>query len=640
MLMNGFVYLSLIGSLCLVSIIVGAKELPVENFSQLPSYTKPALSPSGNKIAFIRNYLSPEMAVLTTIDLITGKKQYIIRSDNIESKIRWLEWANEKTLLVSQKVAVIGRDTKFTTTKLSAIDIDGEKPVVRHFNPSGNLDKGGQFQDNVVSFLPDDPDHILLEIGRASLPSVYKFNIYSQEKSRITKGKLFVNSWMADRQGQLRLGSALNFKTGEGSIRYRVGDDDKWHEIFEYNAFEEPDITPLGFAKDPNILYYSAYKNDKKALFKIDLQSKQTTLVFADDERDVDGSLIYSRKTNDVVGIRHSNAKSGRIYWDTSIKNFYESLNAALPESNVYLVDFSQNENTYLLYTENDYTPGVYFLGDRKKKSITPIFEQYPVLVPEYLTEHKLVTYSARDGTEIEGYLTLPKGATGPVPTILHPHGGPGAREYAGFDYWTSFFANRGYAVFRPNFRGSTGYGYAFAQSQMQGWGLTMQDDLTDAAQWLEEQGIAKPKEICIVGASYGGYAAVMAAVKTPDMFKCAISFAGVTDLQKLVRDSYDFTNTKFVQKQIGTNRSDLKARSPYYHAEKIKIPMLFIHGEEDLVVDVEQSRIMVEELQDYDKSVEYIELENGDHHLSLQRNRHIAFNAMDTFLKKHLDKD
>jgi dipeptidyl aminopeptidase/acylaminoacyl peptidase len=106
------------------------------------------------------------------------------------------------------------------------------------------------------------------------------------------------------------------------------------------------------------------------------------------------------------------------------------------------------------------------------------------------------------------------------------------------------------------------------------------------------------------------------------------------------VRDSYDFTNTKFVQKQIGTNRSDLKARSPYYHADKVKIPMLFIHGEEDLVVDVEQSRIMVEELEDYDKSVEYIELENGDHHLSLQRNRHIAFNAMDTFLKKHLDKD
>lgn len=254
MLMNGFVYLSRIGSLCLVSIIVGAKELPVENFSQLPSYTKPALSPSGNKIAFIRNYLSPEMSVLTTIDLTTGKK--LIRSDNIESKIRWLEWANEKTLLVSQKLAVIGRVTKYSATRLTSIDIDGEQRVVRHFNPSGNLDYGGQFQDNIVSFLPDDPDHILLEIGRASLPSVYKFNIYSQEKSRITKGKLFVNSWMADRQGQLRLGSALNYKTGEGSIRYRVGDDDKWHEIFEYNAFEEPGITPLGFAKNPNLLGY------------------------------------------------------------------------------------------------------------------------------------------------------------------------------------------------------------------------------------------------------------------------------------------------------------------------------------------------------------------------------------------------
>lgn len=637
--MNGILYISVIISLCFVSFFSGAKELPVENFSQLPSYTRPTLSPSGNQIAFIRNYLSPEMAVLTTIDLVTGKKQYIVRADNIESKIRWFKWANEKTLLVSQKVPIIFRNVKFSKTMISAIDIDGEKPVVRDFTPSGRAEYRGQFQDNVVSFLPNDPDHILLEIGNASLPGVYKFNIYTQESSRVTKGKLFVESWMADRQGRLRLGSALNTKTGEGSIRYRVGDDDSWHKIFEYNALEEPGITPLGFAKDPNILYYSAFRGDKKALFKIDLRSKQSTLVFSDEERDVDGSLIYSKKTNDVIGIRHSNSKDGRVYWDTSIKKFQKSLNAALPDSSVYLVDFSQDENVYLLYTENDYTPGAYFLGDRKDKSISLLFEQYPLLVPEYLTEHKLVSYTARDGTEIEGYLTLPTDPKGPVPAILHPHGGPGARDYAGFDYWTSFFANRGYAVFRPNFRGSTGYGYEFAQSQMQGWGLTMQDDLTDAAQWLQAERIAKPKEICIVGASYGGYAAAMAAVKTPDTFKCAISFAGVTDLNQLVRDSYKFTNTKFVQKQIGNSRSDLKARSPYYHAEKVKIPMLFIHGENDLIVDVKQSRIMVDELEDYDKPVEYIELENGDHHLSLQKNRHIAFKAMDAFLKKHLSE-
>jgi dipeptidyl aminopeptidase/acylaminoacyl peptidase len=281
----------------------------------------------------------------------------------------------------------------------------------------------------------------------------------------------------------------------------------------------------------------------------------------------------------------------------------------------------------------------MYYLGDRKDKSLTPIFEQYPDLLPEVLTEHKFVTYTARDGTELEGYLTLPLGVDGPVSAILHPHGGPGARESDGFDYWTSFLVNRGYAVFRPNFRGSTGYGYEFSQSQMKGWGLTMQDDLTDAANWLVEQKIAKPDSMCIVGASYGGYAAAMAAVKTPDLFKCAISFAGVTNLKRLVYKSRGYTNSKFVKNQIGDDSDDLEARSPFYQAKKVKIPMLFLHGEDDRVVDVEQSRMMVDELQDLDKPVEYIEFENGDHYLSIQRNRHAAFKAMDVFLKKHLEE-
>jgi dipeptidyl aminopeptidase/acylaminoacyl peptidase len=253
------------------------------------------------------------------------------------------------------------------------------------------------------------------------------------------------------------------------------------------------------------------------------------------------------------------------------------------------------------------------------------------------LTEHKLVTYKARDGIEIEGYLTLPKNIEGPVPAILHPHGGPGARDLSGFDYWTSFFTNRGYAVFRPNFRGSTGYGLEFAESQMQSWGLAMQDDLEDAALWLVKEGIAKKDKMCIVGASYGGYAAAMAAVKTPDLFQCAISFAGVTDLRQLVVRSRRYVNTKFVKKQIGSDTDDLKARSPYHNAEKIKIPMLIVHGEDDRIVDVSHSEKLAEELADLKRPVEFIELENGDHYLSIQRNRHQFFAAMDVFLKRHL---
>ena len=641
--MNGIMSLSVVFIFTVLSFGTLSKELPVEHFSQLPSFIRPSLSPSGNKIAYIRNFQSPEIALLTTVDLLTGKKQHIVKSDNEERKIRWFTWVNEKTLLVSIVFAAKRYRTDTTETRLLAVDIDGDIPVQRQVvkTKRGMYDDGhvSQFQDSVVSFLPYDPEHVLIELDLdvANLPSVYKVNVSTGRKSRITKGKMSVRSWMADRQGNLRLGEALSYKTGEAAIRVRIGNDKKWYKMFEFNALEEPGITPLGFAKDPNILYYNAYQNDKKALFKIHLPSKETTLVFYDDDHDVDGSLIYSKKTNDVIGIYHSNSEDGRIYWDESIIDFQTSLNKALPDSDVYLVDFSLDENIYLLYTENDYTPGLYYLGNRKDKSITPVFEQYPALVPEVLTEHTFVTYTARDGTELEGYLTLPLDVVGPVPTILHPHGGPGARESDGFDYWTSFFANRGYAVFRPNFRGSTGYGYAFAQSQMKGWGLIMQDDLTDAANWLVDQKIAKADAMCIVGASYGGYAAAMAAVKTPELFQCAVSFAGVTNLKQLVIRSRKYTNNKFVKNQMGDDSNDLKARSPYYQAQKVKIPMLFLHGEDDRVVDVEQSRMMVEELQDLDKLVEYSEFENGDHYLSIQRNRHAAFKAMDAFLNKHL---
>jgi dipeptidyl aminopeptidase/acylaminoacyl peptidase len=369
----------------------------------------------------------------------------------------------------------------------------------------------------------------------------------------------------------------------------------------------------------------------------MDIRTQKSELVFEDPDYDVEGGLIYSTKTRGVIGLYHSNTTTGRIYWDKKRDNFQKAFDKALPETDNYLVSFSRDENNYILYTENDFTPGAYYYGDRKLGELMLMFEQYPDILPEELTEHKLVTYKARDGIEIEGYLTLPKNIEGPVPAILHPHGGPGARDLSGFDYWTSFFTNRGYAVFRPNFRGSTGYGLEFAESQMQSWGLAMQDDLEDAALWLVKEGIAKKDKMCIVGASYGGYAAAMAAVKTPDLFQCAISFAGVTDLRQLVVRSRRYVNTKFVKKQIGSDTDDLEARSPYHNAEKIKIPMLIVHGEDDRIVDVSHSEKLAEELADLKRPVEFIELENGDHYLSIQRNRHQFFAAMDVFLKRHL---
>lgn len=631
------IFISMFTILFINSVV--ASELPVEAFSRLPNISSPTISPDGSKIAYIQNRENPDLTSLMYVDLSSGVLKTLLQTDNVTNKIKWLRWGNNETLLLAAKFTRHLNSEKVDYTQLLAVDLGAEEPVQRSLindKTVFNMRHRSQHEDKVIDFLPDDPEHILiaLDAKNANLPSVFKLNINTSKASKVENRKLRIRHWMTDQQGQVRLGHSVNYKTGIVEIFVREDNDQKWLTLFKYNGLDDPAINALGFDKNPNILYYSRYENDKKALFKVDLSTDVHKLVFSDKDYDVDGSLIYSKKTRKVIGIHHIR---GNIYWDESRKSLQERLDAARPKTENYLVDFSDDEYVYIFYTENDYTPGAYFLANRKTGKVNRLMAQYPELIEANLPEHQLVEYATADGTKIEGFLTRPKGKKGPVATILFPHGGPGARESDGFDYWTSFFVNRGYAVFRPNFRGSSGYGYQFAQSQMKGWGLIMQDDLTDAAKWLVSEQIADPQKMCIVGASYGGYAAAMAAVKTPDLFKCAISFAGVNDLRSIVFKSRFYTNKKFVENQIGKDIDDLEARSPFYQAKSITIPVLLLHGDNDSVVSVRQSRDFFDKLDDLDKSVEYIEFENGDHHLSIQSNRHAAFNAMNNFLKQHL---
>ncbi len=220
---------------------------------------------------------------------------------------------------------------------------------------------------------------------------------------------------------------------------------------------------------------------------------------------------------------------------------------------------------------------------------------------------------------------------------IVIPHGGPMARNYSGFDWFSQFFASRGYTIIEPNFRGSSGYGFEFEMASIKNWGGVMQDDLADAAMWLVDQQKIDKNKICIVGASYGGYAAMMAAVKQQDVFKCAASFAGVSDLELLLVKARKFTNYKVVKKQIGSDSDFLEKASPINYAEKINTPLLLIHGENDRVVDVTHSRNMFDELEDEGKLVEYIELADGNHYLEIEKNRLLTLSKIEAFLERYL---
>jgi len=617
---------------------VYAENLSVEAFGKLPTAQQVKLSPDGNKVAFISNIAGNTMIGVT--DLAKSTTKYLVRTDNQKFKIGWYLWANNDLLLMSADYPMQRRGLKYTEARLLKVHVDGSEG----FESVLKLKRGEnspQFQNNIIDLLPDEPNHILmaLDLKVSNRPDVYKINLSNnRNRKRIYNGKSHVNNWMTDRQHNLRLG----FGRDETRIFYRLFDTKKeeWRNIWEYEIFDAPDISPLGFGLNPNELYIRADYEGRYAIFKVDVSKADLPreLIFHDPLYDVEGSLIYSKKTNDVVGVYHGEADNAKVFFDPVYDNFQKALNKALPDAYNNVSSFSADERKYILYTSSGQSPGAYYLGDRDINDLTFVLEQYPLLYQQKLSGKNKISYKARDSIEIEGYLTLPHSNVKNIKAaIVLPHGGPMARNYAGFDWFTEFFASRGYTILEPNFRGSSGYGFKFEMEAVQKWGGAMQDDLADAALWmLKEYDIDKNK-VCILGGSYGGYAALMAAVKQQDVFKCAASFAGVSDLELIVSKARRFTNNEVVKKQFGTDSDVLEENSPVNFAKDINIPVLLIHGDKDRVVDVRHSRDMYEELQNYKKEVEYIELENGNHHMEIEAHRMKVLTSLETFLQKNI---
>jgi dipeptidyl aminopeptidase/acylaminoacyl peptidase len=249
----------------------------------------------------------------------------------------------------------------------------------------------------------------------------------------------------------------------------------------------------------------------------------------------------------------------------------------------------------------------------------------------------RTIRYKARDGLEIPAVLTLPAGLEArALPVVVMPHGGPFARDSETWDWWAQFLADRGYAVVQPNYRGSAGYGTAFAEKGQGQWGLAMQDDLNDALAFLVRAGIADPKRAAMVGASYGGYAAMRAAQRDGALYRCAVAFAGVSDLPALLRYDSRFLNTGRGIDWLRKQAPDLRAVSPINFPGQFSIPILLVHGKKDQRVPVKQSRELAEKLSKAGKSVKYVEQPQGDQYVSREADRLQFLTELEAFLKAH----
>lgn len=631
------------------------ERLPLDAFGSLPDVRGAALSPNGQKAAMVVNSKGATTLVVRGLGPADAKTVAIMSTDNRQYNLSWFRWVSNDRLLVGTRFPATRRNNtqssvggvQTSETRLLSAKADGTQ-IVNLVKPSSfRGEYQAQIQDDVIDFAPDEGKHVLLalndpEVG--SEPSVFSLNVETGVRTQVQGPRTDFYDWMVDRNHTIRVGFARRDKL----IEVHVCDPDgkNWRKLWGYKLLSQDRVAPLGFGKDPNELYVLANHQGRDALFTVDLKDPQLkrTLKLEHPSWDVDGSLVYSKITGDAIGLLGSGAvgESGVSYWDAAKRDQMTAIDQALPARYNRVYNTSADESKYLVHSSNDRIAGEWYLGDTSTGSLALFALSYPGLDSEKMVPKKHVEITARDGLALPGYLSTPLG-TEPknLPMVLLVHGGPQGHDNAGFDTWVQFLANRGYAVLQVNFRGSTGFGNHLMASGLRRWGLEMQDDLADGVQWAVKQGVADPQRVCIVGASFGGYAALMGVAKTPDLYRCAVSFAGVSDLVELARDAnmYRF-GADAMEAQVGSldnEKERLKTTSPRFLAPQIKAPVLLIHGTTDRSVPFYQAELMQSALKEAGKKFRFVKQDLGDHHLSIYEHRLEFFTELEAFLAKNL---
>ncbi|MBX9642634.1 MAG: prolyl oligopeptidase family serine peptidase, partial [Novosphingobium sp.] len=318
-----------------------------------------------------------------------------------------------------------------------------------------------------------------------------------------------------------------------------------------------------------------------------------------------------------------------------------KAIGQSVPDKRAHIVSMSADRSRMLIVIDRADSPGALYFFDINGSKMQRVAIFNEKLGSKPLNPVKLVRYKARDGLEIEAVLTLPKDrAAKNLPIVMLPHGGPWAQDTLDYDYWAQFIASRGYVVLQPNFRGSTGYGTEFMRKGEGQMGLAMQDDITDGLNWAVKEGLADPKRACIVGASYGGYAAMWGIAKEPDLYRCAVSIAGVSNLRREVNDFGDALLGGKYKDDWKRMSPDFAAISPINAIPRIKAPLLLIHGKKDITVDYVQSESMYGKMRAAGKQVELVPLPLADHHFRREADRVLLLSSIEVFLAKHNPAD
>jgi len=622
-----------------------------------------AISPSGRYLAIIVR--RPTDDTLAVLDLQTGEKKALQRTKpgdagtKLIMHLSTVYWKSDERLLVRVSVRP-DEDTVLTPAagakiaklgdRLFAINRDGSK-MVAMLGDNRNAALEGAFDLGAIeSFLPRDPNHILMVLDGFNGRSLFKVDLETGRGEQMERPSEAVVGWWLDVDGV----PVVRVTVTSGTIKFfRKDAEGKWKKFASARIKEmkeRPDVDPVGPSDQPGRYYVLSRPpgKDRIGLYLYDIEKEQFGEPVIENPTYDLTSADVSRDGKRVISYCYIAHVQICSFADATINAHMKGVRKYFEESaNVYTWETSEDGKSMLLRVDGPRDPPGFYYYQVDKKSIDMIGVVRKALTDTARPRSTVISYLARDGKELSGYLTAPAG-TSPqdkLPLVLMPHGGPEARDSLGFDPWAQYLVARGYAVFQPNFRGSDGFGRKFAESGYGEWGRKMQDDLTDAVKALADLGAIDASRVCIVGASYGGYAALAGAALTPDLYKCSVAIAGISDLDDFISwrkrnygsDSEGYT---YWLKAIGDPAKDearLREVSPLAQAGKIRIPVLLIHGDGDFVVPIAQSKAMKKALDKAGHKTELITLKDEGHSYWSDDNEKLTMSAVDNFLWQHL---
>ena len=621
---------------------------PVEAFGRLPFVTDVQISPDGKHFAGIQEKDGQPVAVIYTIDSPDPPQAFGAQDGAV---VAGITWAKNDRLIVYYKAArqiFAGERGLSTLFRSVSVDVGGQKwsQLMSNIRSQNfNFAIGAIVDKNL-----DDPDSILMPLWALSAGgtwhlALYKVDVHSGEATQIQEGASRGEDWIADGAGGVVGRVDLSFEPLTDHLWLYHGGT--WKDVREFDASEDRGANVFGLTYDQKYIAVGGVNAAGRAdIERLDRETGATAGILYDDPNYDVAEPLTDDWTGRVIGAAVMRDKMEYVYFEPVRAALQQTIQALFPDQDAHAVSLTRAGDKAIIAVQSPDQPRTYYLYDFAAHTTIKLASEYPDLKPRDLGQMQPYPYKARDGLDIPAYLTLPPGrAAKNLPLVVLPHGGPDARDRIGFDWWAQFLASRGYAVLQPNYRGSKGYGRAFDAAGFHQWGLKMQDDISDGVKKLVADGIADPKRVCIVGASYGGYAALAGATFSPELYACAVSISGVSDLAQWMHNVRVAAGDRsqsmsFWLSRIGSRDEDearLEATSPALHADQVRVPILLMHGKLDTTVPYSQSEEERDALRRAGKSVQFVTFANDDHYMRLGETRIQMLTALEQFLRANI---